>query len=52
MPALSKEVRVILAIEAIQTFKNLSRQTAAKLYNMPESTICDRMNSRPTTQEY
>jgi transposase len=47
MPAPSKEVRVILAIEAIQTSKNLSCQAAAKLYDVPESTIRDRMNGRP-----
>ena len=52
MPAPSKETRVILAIEAIQTSKNLSRRAAAKLYDIPESTIHDRMNSRPAAQEY
>jgi hypothetical protein len=52
MTAPSKEARVILAIEAIQTSKNLSRRAAAKLYDVPESTIRDRMNGRPAAQEY
>ena len=52
MPAPSKEAWVILAIEAIQTSKNLSRRAAAKLYGVPESTIYDRMNGRPVAQEY
>jgi hypothetical protein len=41
----TQEARIILAIEAIQTSKRkLSRRNAAKLYNVPHSTLCDRMN--------
>jgi hypothetical protein len=52
MPAPSKEARVILAIEAIQASKNLSLRAAAKLYDVPETTIWVRMNGRPAAQEY
>ena len=38
-----KEARVILAIEAIRTSKKLSRRAAAKIYNVPESTLRTRM---------
>ena len=42
-----KEAQIILAIEAIRTSrKKLSRRKAAKIYNVPETTLCDRMNSR------
>ena len=44
MSAQSNEARVILAIEATNRQKKISRR-AARLYNVPESTIRDRMNS-------
>jgi len=44
MPVQTKEARIILAIEAIRTSKNLSRRAAAKIYNVPETTLRDRMN--------
>jgi len=44
MPIQIKEVRVILAIEAIRFSRKLSRRATAKLYNVPETTIRDRMN--------
>lgn len=51
------EARIILAIEAIRTSRKLSRRAAAKIYDVPESTLRDRMNgrtpkadSRPATQ--
>ena len=44
MSAQTNEARVILAIEAIQSSKKLSRRAAARFYNVPESTIRDRMN--------
>jgi hypothetical protein len=40
----SQEARVILAIEAIQSTEKLSCRAAAKLYNIPESTLHNRMN--------
>ncbi|KFY28445.1 hypothetical protein V491_00458 [Pseudogymnoascus sp. VKM F-3775] len=51
------EAQIILAIEAIQSSHKLSRRAAAKLYNVPESTLRARMNgvtpkadSRPVSQ--
>ncbi len=42
MPSTSKEARVILALEAIRNDEKLSLRAAAKLYNVPESTLCSR----------
>ncbi len=36
-----------MAMEALQTTKKMSCRCAAKLYDIPESTLCDRINSRP-----
>ena len=44
MSAQTNEARVIIAIEAIQSSKKLSRRAAARFYNVPEPTIRDRMN--------
>jgi helix-turn-helix, Psq domain len=44
----TNEARIILAIEAIRTSKKLSRRKPAKIYNIPETTLHDRMNSRTT----
>lgn len=41
---ITKEAKIILAIEAIRTSKKLSRRKTAKLYNIPFSTLNDRMN--------
>lgn len=38
------EARVVVAIDAIQKSDRLSRRTAAKLYNVPETTLRDRMS--------
>ncbi|CAN5189596.1 hypothetical protein BH09PAT2_BH09PAT2_11550 [soil metagenome] len=52
MPIQDQEARIILAIEAIQTSrKKLNRHRAAKLYNIPYSTLVDRMNGRTTLHE-
>jgi helix-turn-helix, Psq domain len=41
----TQEAWIILAIEAIRTSKKkLSRQAAAKIYNIPYSTLSSRMN--------
>ncbi|KFY28361.1 hypothetical protein V493_02963, partial [Pseudogymnoascus sp. VKM F-4281 (FW-2241)] len=45
MTTLNPEAQIILAIEAIQSSRKLSRRAAAKLYNVPESTLRARMNS-------
>jgi hypothetical protein len=51
MSVQTQEARIILAIEAIRTSKNLSRRNAAKLYNVPHSTLCDRMNGHTSLYE-
>jgi helix-turn-helix, Psq domain len=43
MEVYTKEARIILAIEAICTSKKLSQQAAAKIYNIPCSTLSYRM---------
>jgi hypothetical protein len=44
MSVITKEARIILAIEAIRTSKNLSRRKATKLYEVPFTTLNDRIN--------
>ncbi len=48
MSVQTQEARIILAIEAIRTSKKLSRRKAAKIYEVPESTLRDRINGRTT----
>jgi hypothetical protein len=57
MQVQTKEARVILAIEAIRLSCKLSRRAAAKLYDVSETTLHNRMNgmiqkadSRPANQ--
>ena len=45
MPPTSKEARVILALKAIRNDEKLSLRAAAKLYNVPESTLRSRRAS-------
>jgi DNA-binding transcriptional regulator YiaG len=45
------EARIILAIEAIRMSKKLSRQAAAKIYNIPYTTLSNRMASRISCRE-
>ena len=47
----TQEARIILAIEAIRTTKKLTRLRAAKIYNVPYSTLTDRMNGRTNLTE-
>lgn len=42
----TQEARINLAVKAIRVSKKLSRFTAAKLNNVPYSTLSDRMNGR------
>ena len=51
MSVITQEAKIILAIKAIRTSKKLSRRKAAKLYQVPHSTHCDRMNGRTTLYE-
>ena len=48
----STEARVIFAIEAIRSSKKLSCRAAAKLYNVPETTLRNRMKGRTSITEY
>jgi hypothetical protein len=43
--------QIILAIEAIRSSKKISRRSAAKLYNVPYSTLSDRMAGLTTLHE-
>ena len=52
MPVLDTEARIILAIEAIRSSKTLSRLKASATYNVPETTLRDRMNGRAPRDEY
>ena len=47
----TQEARIILAIEAIRTSKRLSRRSAAKLYRVPEATLCNRIAGRTSRNE-
>jgi DDE superfamily endonuclease/helix-turn-helix, Psq domain/Tc5 transposase DNA-binding domain len=51
MPALAQEARIPLAIEALRTTRGLSIRRAAKLYDIPESSLRDRMKGRPLKAE-
>ena len=51
MSVQTQEARIILAIEAIQTSKKLSRRKAAKIYNVPESSLRLRMNGSISLSE-
>jgi hypothetical protein len=51
MSVQTQEARITLAIEAIRTAKKLNPSTAAKIYNVPRTTLLDRMNGRTTIRE-
>ena len=51
MSVQTQEGRIILAIEAIRSCKKMSRRHAAKLYNIPEATLRDRINGKTPIQE-
>ena len=44
MSVQTQETRIILAIEAIRTSRKMSRRHAAKIYNVPETSLRNRMN--------
>jgi hypothetical protein len=46
MEVQTKEARIILAIEAIRLSRKISCRSAAKHFNVPESTIRDRIAGR------
>lgn len=47
----TQEARIILAIEAIRTSKKLSCRSTAEIYNVPKSTLSDRMAGRTPRRE-
>ena len=47
----TQEARIIMAIEAIQSSKSISRRKAIKIYNIPELTLRARMNGRPSRSD-
>jgi hypothetical protein len=51
MASQSKESRINLAIQAMQRDKNLSRRHTAKIYDIPESTLRDRVNGKTPKPE-
>ena len=51
MSSESQEARIILAIEAIRTTRKLPAARAAKLYNVPRTTLVDRMKGRVAKPE-
>jgi hypothetical protein len=46
MSAQSQEARIILAMEAVRTSKKMNVTRAAKLYNVPRSTLRDRLRGK------
>jgi hypothetical protein len=46
MEVYTQEARIILAIEAIRTSQKLSLRKAAKIYNVPRSTLTNRVNGQ------
>ena len=48
----TQEAQIILAIEAICMSKNLKPYCAAKIYNMPEQTLCRRIAGIPSCTEF
>jgi helix-turn-helix, Psq domain len=51
MSVQTQEARIILAIEAIQMNQKLTPSAAAKIYNVPRSTLRDRIKGRTPLHE-
>src|SRR6201999_3039544 len=51
MQVQTNEARIILAIEAIRSCRKLSIRAAAKLYNVPKTTLSYRMAGRTSRSE-
>ena len=45
------EARIILALEAMKSDKKLGVRKAAKLYDVPCATLCDRRAGRPARRD-
>jgi hypothetical protein len=52
MPIHDQEARIIMAIEAVRTSRRISCRKAATIYNVPESTLRARINSRSSCASY
>jgi hypothetical protein len=52
MQAQSKEARIIIAINSIRSSRKLSIRAAAKIYNVPYTTLADRMKGRTPKTDY
>jgi transcriptional regulator with XRE-family HTH domain len=51
MEVYTKEAQIILAIEAICTSKKLSLCKAAEIYNIPRSTLTNRINGKTSIRD-
>ena len=52
MPIYTQEDKIILAIEAIRTSrKKLSQRAAARMYDVPQQTLNNRINNRPRREK-
>ena len=52
MPIYTSEERIILAIEAIRTSqKKISQRNTAKMFNIPEAILRDRIKGRPQREK-
>ena len=47
----TQEARIVLAIEAIRTSKQLSRRSATKIYKVLYATLSDRIAGRTSRRE-
>ena len=52
METQSNEARILLVIAALRRDKKLSRRAATRIYNVPYSTLTDRINSYAISSEY
>ena len=51
MDSLSKERKIILVIQAIENNQNLNRRQAAKIYKVPITILCYRLNERTSRDD-
>lgn len=52
MQVQSKEARIIIALKSIRSSRKLSTRTAAKIYNVPYTTLADRMKGCTPKTDY
>ncbi|PHH56253.1 hypothetical protein CFIMG_007201RA00001 [Ceratocystis fimbriata CBS 114723] len=51
MPQLNKEINIILALQALRNDTKLRIYRAAKIYNVPPSTLYDRYHGKPSRSD-